>query len=29
MKQRINNQETKTFKSINLNFKNQIVCTKQ
>ena len=28
MKQRINNQETKTFKSINLNFKNQIVCTK-
>lgn len=29
MKQRINNQETKTFKSINLKFKNQIVCTKQ
>lgn len=28
MKQRINSQETKTFKSINLNFKNQIVCTK-
>lgn len=28
MKQRINNQETKSFKSINLNFKNQIVCTK-
>lgn len=29
MKQRINHQETKTFKSINLKFKNQIVCTKQ
>lgn len=28
MKQRINSQETKTFKSININFKNQIVCTK-
>ena len=28
MKQRIHSQETKTFKSINLNFKNQIVCTK-
>ena len=29
MKQRINNPETNTLKSINLNFKNQIVCTKR
>ena len=29
MKQRIDSPETKTLKSINLNFKNQIVCTKR
>ncbi len=29
MKQRIDNPETKTLKSINLNYKNQIVCTKR
>ena len=29
MKQRIDSQETKTLKSINLNYKNQIVCTKR
>jgi cell division protein FtsQ len=29
MKQRIDNPETQTLKSINLNYKNQIVCTKR
>ena len=29
MKQRIESPETKTLKSINLNYKNQIVCTKR
>ena len=29
VKQRINNFETQTLKNINLNYKNQIVCTKR
>ena len=29
MKQRIDSPETKNLKSINLNYKNQIVCTKR